>query len=202
MKNLRDEFDPIHANSRKGWHKRPLRVSRQRVLGEFCDASDEAVEDVVARLLAGDKEVEEKITRPMTGAKGALANVAERLRTGRMAEVHFMSHCEAICGIPSNVLRDCRDQASGFDFAVTGRDLLAIEVKGLKTMRGAILFTDSEWNQANRRMSDYWLVIVGGLDHHPRARLIKHPAARLKVVSSIRLATTFAWTTNVAVDAS
>lgn len=202
MKNLRDEFDPVHANTRKGWHKRPLRVSRQRVLGEFCDASDEAVEDVVARLLVGDKEVEEMITRPMAGAKGALANVAERLRTGRMAEVHFMNHCEAICGISCEVLRDCRDQACGFDFAVTGRDWLAIEVKGLKTMRGAIQFTDSEWNQANRRMTDYWLVIVGGLDHHPRARLIKHPAASLRVTTSIRTSTTIAWAANVVVDPS
>ncbi len=25
MKNLRDEFDPLHPNGRKGWHKRRLR---------------------------------------------------------------------------------------------------------------------------------------------------------------------------------
>ncbi len=37
LKNLRDEFDPVHGNSRRGWHARPLRKSRQRVLAELCE---------------------------------------------------------------------------------------------------------------------------------------------------------------------
>ena len=32
VKNLRDEFDPFHDNMRRGWHKRPLRANRHRVL--------------------------------------------------------------------------------------------------------------------------------------------------------------------------
>jgi hypothetical protein len=28
VKNMRDEFDPIHDNSRAGWYQRPLRPSR------------------------------------------------------------------------------------------------------------------------------------------------------------------------------
>ena len=163
MKNLRDEFDPIHPNSRIGWHKRPLCPNRQRVLGEFCDASDEAVIDVVARILAGDRTVQQMVTIPMATATDPAANVAERLRTGRLAEVHFMENCEAICGLSPDSLLDCRDFACGFDFRVHGQDLLAIEVKGLKTTHGSILFTDSEWNQANRRESNYWLIVVGGL---------------------------------------
>jgi hypothetical protein len=199
MKNLRDEFDPIHPNTRQGWHKRPLRPNRQRVLGELCDASDEAVIEVVARLIAGDKRVQELITRPMAAARNPAANVAERLRTGRLAEAHFIANCQTICGLPSNSLVDCRDFACGFDFGVHGRDLLAIEIKGLKLMRGAILFTDSEWNQANRRETNYWLVVVGGLDRHPRARLIKHPAAELRVSSSIRNISAVSWSANVTV---
>jgi hypothetical protein len=121
MKNLRDEFDPIHPNSRKGWHKRPLRANRQRVLGEFCDASDEAVMEVASRLLAGDKEVQELVTKPIATARGSFENVAERLRTGRMAEAYFLANCERVCGIPLKSLIDFRDQACGFDFRVVDR---------------------------------------------------------------------------------
>jgi hypothetical protein len=121
MKNLRDEFDPIHPNARRGWQKRPLRTNRQRVLGEFCDASDEAVFEIVARLLAGDKEVEVQVTKPMAVARDPVQNVAERLRTGRIAGEIFLENSEQICGIARRVLRDCRDQACGFDFGVEGR---------------------------------------------------------------------------------
>ncbi len=32
IKNLRDEFDPVHKNARKGWKDRPMRPNRQRTL--------------------------------------------------------------------------------------------------------------------------------------------------------------------------
>src|SRR5258706_10724960 len=41
FKNLRDEFDPIHANIRRGW-QRPLRADRERVINELKEVSDEA----------------------------------------------------------------------------------------------------------------------------------------------------------------
>jgi len=40
IKNIRDEFDPFHDNGRMGWHKRPLRQNRLRVLTELCDLSN------------------------------------------------------------------------------------------------------------------------------------------------------------------
>jgi hypothetical protein len=54
------------------------------------------------------------------------------------------------------------------------------------TLRGAILFTDSEWNQANRRSADYWLVVVGGIGGQPRGKLIVDPVSALKAISSFR----------------
>ncbi len=169
MKNLRDEFDPIHPNARRGWHKRPLRRTDSAVLGEFCDTSDEALIEVVQRILAADKVVEELITKPISAERGPAENVAERLRTGRLAEVFFIENCERICGFSSTMLLDCREQACGFDFGVMDQAALAIEVKGMKTVRGQILFTDREWNQANHRQLDYWLVVVGSLGKDPRA---------------------------------
>ena len=199
MKNLRDEFDPIHPNQRKGWHMRPLRPNRQRVLGEFCEASDEALSEVVSRLLRGDQEVEEVVTKPLAATRIRVENVAERLRTGRLAEEYFLVHSERICGLSPSKLVDYRFEARGFDFGVKYESRLAIEVKGIKGLRGDILFTDCEWRQATRRMADYWLVVVGALDNEPRPLLVKHPCAALKAVSSIRQSTVVSWRASVAV---
>lgn len=200
MKNLRDEFDPIHPNSRMGWHKRPLRRNRQRVLGEFCEASDEALSELVSRLLRGDKEVEELVTVPMATNRARVENVAERLRTGRLAEEYFLANAGRICGFPPSELVDYRLEARGYDFGVTHQSRLAIEVKGLKLMRGDILFTDHEWQQAIRRQGDYWLVVVGSIGRHPRGMLIKHPSACMKVVSLVRQSTVLSWRANVALS--
>lgn len=199
MKNLRDEFDPVHSNARMGWHKRPLRPNRQRVLGELCDASDEAIIEVVARLLERDKEVEELVTKPMAADRRHTENVAERLRTGRLAEAYFMENSLPICGIEASLLTDCRQHACGYDFGVSSLAALALEIKGLKAMRGQILFTDNEWHEANCRRLNYWLVVVGSVDTLPRATLIKNPAESIKVTSQIRQSATISWRATIAV---
>lgn len=199
MKNLRDEFDPFHPNVRKGWHKRPLRPNRQRVLGEFCEASDDALAEVVTRVLRGDKEVQELVTNPIAATKARVENVAERLRTGRLAEEFFLVNSERICGFPRSALIDTRLDARGFDFGVVSERRLAIEVKGLKLIRGDILFTDHEWQQATRRHGFYWLVVVGSVDRAPRAVMIKNPSASIRVVSTIRRSTVVSWKARVAV---
>ena len=50
LKNLRDEFDPIHDNLRKGWRHRPLRPNRQRVMGDLSEVSDDALLESVNRI--------------------------------------------------------------------------------------------------------------------------------------------------------
>jgi len=199
MKNLRDEFDPFHGNPRKGWHKRALRPNRQRVLGEFCDASDDAVAEVVTRILKADKEVRKLITKPIASSRSHVQNVAERLRTGRLAEEYFVAHSEKICGFSASELIDCRFDARGFDFGVASDGRLGIEVKGLKSLRGEILFTDYEWRQAVHRKSFYWLVVVALLRRSPRAILIKDPSVHVPVVSTIRKSIVISWKATVAV---
>lgn len=199
MKNLRDEFDPFHDNPRKGWHKRPLRPNRQRVLGEFCDASDDAIAEVVIRVLKADKEVQELITKPIANSQARVKNVAERLRTGRLAEEYFVENSERICGFSPSELVDVRFDTCGFDFGVASDGRLGIEVKGLKSLRGEILFTDYEWRQAVHRKVFYWLVVVALVRRSPRAILIKNPSASIPVVSTIRKSIVVSWKATVAV---
>ena len=51
VKNMRDEFDPIHENPRAGWYQRPLRPSRKKVLESFQHLDEEELRDVVLSIL-------------------------------------------------------------------------------------------------------------------------------------------------------
>jgi hypothetical protein len=192
MKNLRDEFDPIHS-FRKGWHQRPLRPNRQRVLAEFCEVGDEALLEIVGRILHRDQKSVEEIVRPLAFAKERIENVAERLRTGRLAEEFFLANSEPLCGLPSKTLVDRRQDAAGFDFSVVDRPQLAIEVKGLKESSGSVLFTDLEWRTACTRGNSYWLVVVGSLAATPKGKLWRDPAKSLTPKSDFRRTTIVSW---------
>jgi len=56
LKNLRDEFDPFHPNSRQGWHKRDLRPNRQRVLYDLREVSNDALLELIANILERNTE--------------------------------------------------------------------------------------------------------------------------------------------------
>src|SRR5581483_8368906 len=94
FKNLRDEFDPFHGNPRRGWHGRPLRPSRVRVLAELCDTSDEALLQLVARIFVHDREVLVEAVKPLAKRRPVVHNVAERLLTGRRAEQFFIENSQ------------------------------------------------------------------------------------------------------------
>jgi hypothetical protein len=198
FKNLRDEFDPVHGNARRGWHGRPLRANRQRVLGELCDVSDAALLELVARILSRDVEAIQSAVIPLSMPARVIPNVAERLLTGRRAEEHFLAHCEHIVDVARALLVDRRLDACGFDFGVSDREL-AIEVKGLKLLRGDILFTDREWSEATGRRDQYVLVVVGNLISKPKVRAIWNPASVLHASCTYRTSIAATWRANVAV---
>ncbi|OYV74328.1 MAG: hypothetical protein B7Z74_02485 [Deltaproteobacteria bacterium 21-66-5] len=197
LKNLRDEFDPFHDNARKGWRHRPLRQSRQRVMGDLCEVSDDALIESVNRLLGRDETATEELLDSLIATRPPAQNVAERLLTGRRAENLFLSNCEAWVGVPRSDVLDRRDSALGFDFGVAGFSGRAIEVKGLKGDSGAILFTDREWAEAKVRRGEYWLVVVGNLSATPIFRLWKDPHRALSVQCRYQRSVVAVWTSRV-----
>jgi hypothetical protein len=180
IKNLRDEFDPVHGNARRGWKDRPMRPNRQLIMGELCGVSDAALLDIVSRILARDAETVEEFVEPLSRPATRMHNVAERLRTGRLAEEFFLDHSEAIANLAKASILDHRDLFRGYDFGLRDRDEIAIEVKGMKRTRGELLFTDREWAEARVRHDNYWLVVIGNMEAKPSARMIRNPAAALK----------------------
>jgi hypothetical protein len=201
LKNLRDEFDPFHENARKGWHKRPLRPNRQRVLEELTEVTDEALLEMVARILAGDDEGTKEAIDSLAAVTRVVYNVAERLLTGRKAEDHFLANCERLIHVPANEIIDYRLAAMGFDFGVKGRPNQAIEVKGIKRTNGDIQFTDREWAEAKVRSVDYWLVVVGNLVATPVTRVIRDPHATVRATCDYRTTVAVVWRSRISVCA-
>ena len=199
LKNLRDEFDPAHGNPRHGWRGRAMRNERQRIMGQLCDVSDAALLEMIDAILRKDPDAVADVVEPLSKPTTPMPNVAERLRTGRLAELYFRENCEQIAGILAHSLLDHRELFRGYDFAVQDNAEIAIEVKGLKRSRGEILFTDREWTEAKVRRWNYWLVIVGNLELTPNARLIADPVASLDAKCKYQTTIAASWRAIVAV---
>jgi hypothetical protein len=197
--NLRDEFDPVHPNPRRGWHQRLLRPNRQRVLDELLEVSDDALLELVDRILTrNEHEIAEAIDS-LAVVNHVAHNVAERLLTGRRAEEYFLEHSETLILVDNTGILDLRNAARGFDFGVKDSPEWAIEVKGLKALSGGILFTDREWAEAKLRRTNYWLVVVGNLSADPIPRIIRDPYASLSIHSAYRQTLSVEWRSIVSV---
>jgi Domain of unknown function (DUF3883) len=197
LKNLRDEFDPVHDNRRKGWHQRPLRPNRQRILDELKDLSEDALLELVARILHREEDAILEAIDSLAVPPRTAHNVAERLLTGRRAEEFFLANCERLIKIAPDKIVDCRAAACGFDFGVANQPKRAIEVKGLKLVKGEILFTDREWTEAKARGADYLLVVVGNLAATPRAKVLPHPYATLEARCDYQVTVAAVWRSTV-----
>jgi hypothetical protein len=200
FKNLRDEFDPFHTNSRQGWHKRAVRQSRQRVLDELADVSDDALLELVRRILARDETATADAIDSLAVVTKRAANVAERLLTGRRAEEYFLPNSERILGIPQKEIIDYRNAACGFDFGRVAVPEIAIEIKGMKAAKGSIQFTDREWIEAGVRRDRYILVVVGRLATEPQAKVFEDPYSSLNVMCDYVQSLTASWSAGVSVD--
>lgn len=197
--NLRDEFDPVHPNPRRGWHQRQLRPNRQRVLDELKDISNDALLELVTRIVKRDENATAAAIDSLAVVNRIAHNVAERLLTGRRAEEYFLANSEPIIRVTENEILDMRQMACRYDFSVQYKPEWAIEIKGLKTSKGSIQFTDREWSEAKNRREDYWLIVIGNLSQEPIPRIIRNPHGNLPAESKFRQALTVEWHSTVSV---
>ena len=88
IKQLRDEFDPLFPNPRAGWRNREVRPEIRRTFEEIGTMSVDLMMELVQAVAA--KRADE--IAPVTALIDPLespSSVAERLRTGRLAEEWF-----------------------------------------------------------------------------------------------------------------
>lgn len=199
FKNLRDEFDPMHGNARRGWWDRAIRPSRQRVAAELEGISDDALFELVHRILKRESDVTAPAIDALAPVTGVAAAVAERLLTGHRAEEFFIENASRLVGVAPNRLVDCRRNACGYDFAANNEDDRVFEVKGLKGNRGDILFTDREWAEAGSRSKHYILIVVGRLESTPLAKVFPDPRRSISATCVWRQSVTATWRSSVSV---
>ena len=199
FKNLRDEFDPFHDNSRVGWHQRLLRPNRQRIMDELHEVSDDALMELVSRILAKDEEAVLEAVDALAVVTRLPGNAAERLLTGRRAEDFFLENCKSLVEIERADVLDLRIAAQGFDFGVNGQPDWAIEIKGVKQRRGDIQFTDREWIEAKRRRENYWLIVIANLTGNPIPKIVVDPYRQLRATSSVRTSVAVVWRSTISV---
>ena len=89
--------------------------------------------------------------------------------------------------------------ACGYDFGVINQPEWAIEVKGLKEIKGNIQFTDREWNEARIKQENYWLVVIGNMSIKPVSRIIRNPHTLLSVRSTYRQSIIIEWHSTISV---
>lgn len=190
VKLWRDEFDPIHANSRQGWHKRTMTPSRLRMAELLGTVSEigvygllvECLENPLADVLDLLEGIEAGITEPDEV-------VSTRSLTGMLAEQHFVDWFETGESLFVPPLQDCRLLQSGYDFKAIHEGLPAfIEVKGLRDNHGGVLMTDKEWNTCAELAEQYFIVLVRSVESiRPRIEVYRNPAGTLTAQQNIQL---------------
>ena len=169
------------------------------MLHEFESVSEEALIELVRRALSADQDSLDEILELIATPAERVANVAERLLTGRRAEEHFIHQCESIIGVPSTSLVDLRHSACGFDFYSQNIPDVALEVKGIKQPTGDILFTEREWVEAESRRENYWVIVVGNLSAEPSSRVFRDPTRSLQAKCQVIKSTSTVWTAQASV---
>jgi hypothetical protein len=202
IKNMRDEFDPLHDNPRAGWYQRPLRPSRAKVVESFQDLTEEELHDVVLEILTnptfaaseGFSAIVTPISKLEKTPKGKSVFII-RGPTGRRAEEHFMEYHSSHGKPEPGELKDTRDHGCGYDFLIkTSEKELQVEVKGLDGGVGGIVFTSKEWDTARNSGDSYYLVIVRNVSSKPIFQIIQNPYEVLSPKKSVFTTVQVRWT--------
>lgn len=183
VKNMRDEFDPLHDNDRVGWYQRPLRPSRLKVVESFQHLTEEELRDIVIEIMKNPDfsvsddftDIVQPISRRKKKRKGKSVFIL-RGPTGRKAEEFFIDYFkEHKKPVPGKMI-DMRDRGCGYDFEILyGNQVYQIEVKGLDGDSGGIIFTSKEWDTALQKLTTYYLVVVRNISSKPEMQFIKNP---------------------------
>jgi len=202
IQGMRDEFDPHHQNNRVGW-ERELRGSRLKIIRTFQETDDETLLEIVKEILHNKefKNTEEyrDIHALFSGSeklpKGDTRSVfISRGPTGKAAEAFYLEYFKNKALPVGGKIIDSRDFGCGYDFEIQdGKQSYFIEVKGLASVDGGILFTNKEWQTALKHGEKYYLIIIKNLSVSPELKIIQNPASQLIPRKNIYTAIQVSW---------
>jgi len=179
IKNWRDEFDPFHGH-RAGWHQRQPRKTISNIISQFELLEEYDIRQIVEELINGNKIDLPEIDN---SEKEVISNPIFILRgpTGKKAEQFFIEHHRKNNFPVEGELIDTRDLGCGYDFEIiTGTTLHFVEVKGLASNLGGILFTNKEWEKAKKEREKYTVCLVSNINESPKISFINDPYSKLK----------------------
>lgn len=184
IKNWRDEFDPFHGH-RAGWHQRQPRKTISNIISQFEQLEEFDIRQIAVEIINGNKidlpeinnSENEVITNPIFILRGP---------TGKKAEQFFIEY-HRLNNLPvAGELIDSRDLGCGYDFEIKSKSYQHfIEVKGLASNMGGLLFTNKEWETAKRERSRYTVCIVSNINDSPEISFINDPFSKLNPKKNI-----------------
>lgn len=184
IKNWRDEFDPFHGH-RAGWHQREARKTISNIISQFELLEEYDIRQIVEEIINGNRIDLPEIDNSETEFN---SNPIFILRgpTGKKAEQFFIEY-HGINDLPiAGELIDTRDLGCGYDFEIkSGSKVHFIEVKGLATITGGILFTNKEWETAKKERENYTVCLISNIIESPKISFINDPFAKLNPIKNI-----------------
>ena len=202
IKNMRDEYDPYHANNRAGWYQRPLRPSRQKVFDAFTDLTELALREIVLDLLNQKHDesvlpIIEHVSRSNDNEAGSVNEIIYSSRgiTGEKAEKYFQNNWQLHYPEFFNIENKTKD-GCGYDFKLIDDNNLEkyIEVKGMKGATGGILLTSKEWEVAIEKTNNFDLFIVSDINERQSVKIITNPAQNLIPKKQVQTVIQVNWT--------
>ncbi len=180
VKLYMQEFDPFFPNSRKGWHKRPIRQTRQDFLDEFGTLDLAEFVELIRTQFSGLNDVDLDVDKAIVRAglrKDEDSTFARRLLTGQAAENYFESNYRRVERFHDCILSRTTAYGCGFDFKLTPQrgEFYAVEVKGLRTPTGSVQLTEKEYLMAHHLLARYFLYVVTDFAHTPKPVVIENP---------------------------
>ena len=201
IKNYRDEFDPLFPNQRMGWHKRKTRDYCLAVFEQYKGLDFETFTGLVRSFFGYDENVESAIIPPEEQAGGE-SSFAQRLITGLAAEHYFESIHTELHEFNGYSLENTTRFGCGYDFRLRAepddKDFLAVEVKGLKELRGSLSMTPKEYNVASTLRDRFFLFVVRNFRESPSHEIFQNPVAGTLQFRKIeRVTVQVSWLTSV-----
>jgi hypothetical protein len=201
IKNYRDEFDPLFPNARKGWHKRPIRSYCLKVFKEYKDLDLGSFTALIMSFFGFNENLWSEIQGDFGEQQESESTFVKRLITGLAAEQYFESVWSTLPEFESLSLENTSRLGCGYDFRLlpeASTDFLAVEVKGLRELKGGLSLTPKEYEVAAALKDRFFLFVVKNFQESPFHEIFKNPlSSALRFRKDERVVVHVSWITSV-----
>jgi Domain of unknown function (DUF3883) len=200
IKNYRDEFDPLFPNRRKGWHKRKTRAYCSEIFEKYKKLDVASFTSLIKSFGGYDENAWSQLPSKERST-GEKSQFAQRLITGLAAEQYFESIHPTLSEFKGYSLQNTTNLGCGYDFRLESsrsKGFLAVEVKGLKDVKGSLSLTPKEYETAVALKDRFFLFVVKNFRESPFHEILRSPlSSRLRFTRKERVIVQASWLANI-----